>query len=274
MASEKHQPHHCLFNRLLRRRSRKTSKLRVTGLCTGNSPVTGEFPAQMASNAENISIWWRHHVCQQGDDLAHIWPKISTEVTISAKWIFHNTHQCIRWKLYFNVISGTRSPYFIRHKNIDIMLQPNMLHHVIELGAFQRQCVKMKKIICNDDIATSSKNISLLKSWFHKSCRIFNSSRPIDACIRQYPRPSLGRIRIVACLVPNHHRNQCWFVVYWTIAKKFRKEFDWTWSISIQANSFEYAIWKMATNLLSRAKAQNQRFIVGIWAPYQAGEYH
>ena len=28
----------------------------------GNSPVTGEFPAQMASNAENISISWRHHV--------------------------------------------------------------------------------------------------------------------------------------------------------------------------------------------------------------------
>ena len=24
---------------------------------------TGEFPAQMASNAENVSIWWRHHVC-------------------------------------------------------------------------------------------------------------------------------------------------------------------------------------------------------------------
>ena len=21
---------------------------------------TGEFPAQMASNAENVSIWWRH----------------------------------------------------------------------------------------------------------------------------------------------------------------------------------------------------------------------
>ena len=39
----------------------RTSKLRVTGLCAGNSPVTGEFPAQMASNAENVSIWWRHH---------------------------------------------------------------------------------------------------------------------------------------------------------------------------------------------------------------------
>ena len=40
---------------------KKTLKLRVTGLCAGNSPVTGEFPAQRASNAENVSIGWRHH---------------------------------------------------------------------------------------------------------------------------------------------------------------------------------------------------------------------
>ena len=58
-----HQPHGCLLNRLFRRKSKKTSKLRVTGLCAGNSPGTGEFPAQMASYAENVSIWWRHHVC-------------------------------------------------------------------------------------------------------------------------------------------------------------------------------------------------------------------
>ena len=58
-----HQPRHCLLNRLFRRRSKKTSKLRVTGLCAGNSPGTGEFPAQMASYAENVSTWWRHHVC-------------------------------------------------------------------------------------------------------------------------------------------------------------------------------------------------------------------
>ena len=57
-----HQLHDCLLNRLFRRRSKQTSKLRVTGLCVGNSPVNGEFPAQMASNAENVSIWWRHHV--------------------------------------------------------------------------------------------------------------------------------------------------------------------------------------------------------------------
>ena len=56
-----HQPHDCLLNRLFRRRSNKTSKLWVTSLCVGNSPGTGEFPAQMASNAENVSIWWRHY---------------------------------------------------------------------------------------------------------------------------------------------------------------------------------------------------------------------
>ena len=57
-----HQPRECLLRRLITRTSKKTSKLRVTGLCAGNSPETGEFPAQMASNAENVSIWWRHHV--------------------------------------------------------------------------------------------------------------------------------------------------------------------------------------------------------------------
>ena len=52
-----HQLHDCLFNRSFRHRSKKTSKLRVNGLCA----VTVEFLAQMASNAENVSIWLRHH---------------------------------------------------------------------------------------------------------------------------------------------------------------------------------------------------------------------
>ena len=35
-----------LLHRFFRRRSKKTSKLSVTGLCEGNLPVTDEFPAQ------------------------------------------------------------------------------------------------------------------------------------------------------------------------------------------------------------------------------------
>ena len=56
-----HQPQDCLLNGLFRCRSKKTSKLRDTGLCAGNSPVTGEFPAQRTSNAGNVSISWRHY---------------------------------------------------------------------------------------------------------------------------------------------------------------------------------------------------------------------
>ena len=55
-----HQRHDCLLNRLFRHRSKKMSKLRVSGFWAGNSTVNGDFPAQRASKAENVSIWWRH----------------------------------------------------------------------------------------------------------------------------------------------------------------------------------------------------------------------
>ena len=60
----------CLLNRLFRHRSKKTSKLHVTGRCEGNSPGTGEFSTQRTSNAENVSIRWRHHV--RGDSRCKI----------------------------------------------------------------------------------------------------------------------------------------------------------------------------------------------------------
>ena len=46
----------------------------LASLC-GNSPVTGEFPAQMASTAENVSIWWRHHeiICTLNVLIVPIW---------------------------------------------------------------------------------------------------------------------------------------------------------------------------------------------------------
>ena len=54
------QPHGCFLNRLIT--WKKTQKFRVTGLCAGNSPVTGGFPAQRANIAESVSTWWRHHI--------------------------------------------------------------------------------------------------------------------------------------------------------------------------------------------------------------------
>ena len=69
-----HQPHDCFLNRLFRHRSKKASKLRVTGLFAGN------FPAQMASNAENVSIWWRHHEIWQHKPLSFYIQPISLNI--------------------------------------------------------------------------------------------------------------------------------------------------------------------------------------------------
>ena len=86
-----HQPHDCLLNGLFRRRSKKTSKLHVTGLCVGNSPVTGEFPAQRASNAENVSF----------DDVimnaaCHHWRgAIPPPVCFSSNWTGQTLQGCI-----------------------------------------------------------------------------------------------------------------------------------------------------------------------------------
>ena len=79
-----HQPYDCLLNCLFRRTSKIISKLRVTGLCVGNSPETGEFPAQRASNAENDPIWWRHH----GDTAVS--PSILVRQNVF--WQFSNVH--------------------------------------------------------------------------------------------------------------------------------------------------------------------------------------
>ena len=70
---------------------RKHQKLCVTGLCAGNSPGAGEFPAQMASNAENVSIWWRHHGQVSGVSVmtkfgCHIYTKLDLKRS-RALWI-------------------------------------------------------------------------------------------------------------------------------------------------------------------------------------------
>ena len=101
-----HQPHGCLLNRLFRRKSKKTSKLRVTGLCAGNSPGTGEFPAQMASHAENVSIWWRHHA-----KTYHC-----TEVTVDQRRSDFQGLICWDTNLSISQIQYPRVPYIKRDK--------------------------------------------------------------------------------------------------------------------------------------------------------------
>ena len=43
----------------------KETKSILLSLCEGNSPVTAEFPTQMASNVEKASMWYDHNGPQQ-----------------------------------------------------------------------------------------------------------------------------------------------------------------------------------------------------------------
>ena len=107
----------CLFNRLFRRRSRQTSTLRVAGLCEGNSPVTGELPSLRASNAGNVSIWWRHH--HHGNDAKcrrHL-----NEIFISGcTWSCHfDNFQCSQWWKFCqnNISVSVHMLTFIQNKS-------------------------------------------------------------------------------------------------------------------------------------------------------------
>ena len=50
-----HQPRHCFTQPFIQAKIKENFKV------SRHWPLFGEFPAQMVSNAENVSIWWRHH---------------------------------------------------------------------------------------------------------------------------------------------------------------------------------------------------------------------
>ena len=96
-------------------------------LC-GNSPVTGEFPAQIASNAENVSIWWRHHVESSIADLSLYQSSVfvnranrSTDVTsantlndmLSVSIEFISVFMGLWWRLLWSMIRLSYMACFI-----------------------------------------------------------------------------------------------------------------------------------------------------------------
>ena len=55
------RPLKCFFSVMFWVTSKKHQRSALLALCEGNPPVTGGFPSQRASNAESVSILWRHH---------------------------------------------------------------------------------------------------------------------------------------------------------------------------------------------------------------------
>ena len=95
--------HHWRIYRLLKilfmHRSKKTPKLRVTGLCEGNPPVSGGFPSLRDSNLEDVSIWWlimEISKVQYRDLTLEAWRKSGTLQTI-----FSNAYSCMKIVIFW-----------------------------------------------------------------------------------------------------------------------------------------------------------------------------
>ena len=71
----------CLLDRLFRRRAKKASKLRVTGFCEGNPPMTGGFPYKRQITRkifpfdDVVMILWKY--------IPYYWPLVMGIVTRS-----------------------------------------------------------------------------------------------------------------------------------------------------------------------------------------------
>ena len=103
---KKTQSHDCSLSRWFRRRPKKTSKLHVTGLCQGNSTVTGVFPVQRASNAENVFIWWRHHAISKAIDGSYLKSNGAKIPIPTPSWVSHGElgyfqlKHCDKYKIF------------------------------------------------------------------------------------------------------------------------------------------------------------------------------
>ena len=92
----------------------------------GNSPVTGEFPAQMASYAENFSIWWRRHgfpVPIPRKRTLNIWRPITFHDALNSLYdYFAARNRCVRQRLVitshsllWDVITYACPRYLLHH---------------------------------------------------------------------------------------------------------------------------------------------------------------
>ena len=193
-----HQPHDCLLNRLFRRRLKKTSRLRVTGLCAGNSPGTGEFPAQMASNAENVSIWWRLHVKSvlvEDRDLCTLYtvkPPIQAAPNPKTETFLASSCSClcpIHWSKVFlveneDVFGAARTGYALTTSEWSTILLSTKMRLILDVYGSQRCWYhddKMDRASTAMVLTYLSRNISVLAQKLSMMCTCIPRNLTFDA---------------------------------------------------------------------------------------------
>ena len=138
----------CLLNRLFRCRSKKTSKLRVTGLCAGNSPVTEFHYRYLFLYSTQNSRWWdavypikyAHGFVELCLDGVILWiPIYQYGLTLITTWINNHVHHKVwdeftylfpaPWNFGYGQVIST-------HTLLDMWL---VMHAGIEVSLYQRK---------------------------------------------------------------------------------------------------------------------------------------
>ena len=162
-----HQPRHCLLNRLFERRSKKTSKLRVTGLCAWNSPGTGEFPAQIASNAVNVSIWWRHHGSAHPGRTWAPWCPTKRRIFCWGNAV-HSTQSCILTKFRFVIKSAYA---FMKYRYL--FIQGHFMHRINALASRESRLEFQFPTIVSSNVCRIQPSAWFLCNLLEMTCCIY-----------------------------------------------------------------------------------------------------
>ena len=137
---------------------KKPSKLRVTGPREGNPPVTGGFSSQKSSNAENGSVWWRHH---------H-----------ESFWIVVCSHaDAMRWKTLSasSVDSPHTRPVMLNFYVSLVVSRNDLLKRWVasDLGRHEGSCnLIISSFICS--CFCPNVHLSLINEWISKHARLSN----------------------------------------------------------------------------------------------------
>ena len=126
-----HQPHGCLLNRLFGRRSKKTSKPRVTGLCAGNSPGPVNTPHKGPVTRKMFPF----------DDVIMIQREISNEVMTkwSKMWLVPWRQLKKRMQINLYVEVYTTYKLYIHISSIELYhCSTRVLNHFTQLTAQMR----------------------------------------------------------------------------------------------------------------------------------------
>ena len=193
------------------RKSKKTSKLRVTGIFCGNLPVTGRFPSQRASDAENVSIWWRHHErCSPGN---HPQVRNTGGIAIPNALCGGNSRMIIResgsydWEMYLK-FQGLFTVIGVTHTDRKLLEQTYMGY--IRDG-FMHACVCACLPVCVCwfvcFLSVCFQDHALLKYWF-----IIKKIYLSLIIVAWWRHSATEMVQVIVCclMASGHYLNPCW----------------------------------------------------------------